>query len=97
MSQAVRSERVPQRHRGTEKALGYWSNGVAMKVKVNGKTEDIAADLTLHQLLLALNLNPSQPGIAVALNREVVPRKRWTETKVLEDSEIEVIRAVQGG
>jgi sulfur carrier protein len=68
-----------------------------MNVKINGETREVRANLTLRQLLLELNINPSQPGIAVAINREVVPRKQWQETKVQPESEIEIIRAVQGG
>jgi sulfur carrier protein len=44
-----------------------------------------------------LQINPSQPGVAIALNQEVIPRKRWSETEIPSESEVEIIRAVQGG
>ena len=68
-----------------------------MDIRINGEAKTVQAGLNLYQLLLDLQVNPSRPGIAVSLNREVVPRKLWQETAVEPDSEIEIIRAVQGG
>ncbi len=68
-----------------------------MNIKVNGEAEEVSPGLTLQQLLLDLDINPSRPGIAVAVNQEVVPRTEWEETEIQPDSEIEIIRAAQGG
>ncbi len=68
-----------------------------MNVRVNGEIKTIQPGLTLYQLLLDLQIHPSQPGIAIALNQEVIPRKRWPETEIPSESEVEIIRAVQGG
>ncbi len=68
-----------------------------MKIEVNGKAKEISPGLTLHQLLLDLEIDPSRPGIAVAINGEVVFRKQWAEMEIQPDSEIEIIRAAQGG
>jgi thiamine biosynthesis protein ThiS len=68
-----------------------------MKIQVNGETKEVPPGLTLHQLLLKLAIDPSRPGIAVAICREVVLRKQWEETEIQPDSEIEIIRAAQGG
>ena len=68
-----------------------------MNIKVNGEIKTIQPGLTLYQLLLDLQIHPSQPGIAIALNQEVIPRKRWPETELPSESEVEIIRAVQGG
>ena len=68
-----------------------------MDIRINGEAKTVQAGLSLYQLLRDLQVNPSRPGIAVSLNREVVPRKLWQETEVQPDSEIEIIRAVQGG
>jgi sulfur carrier protein len=68
-----------------------------MDIRINGEAKTVQAGLSLYQLLRDLQVNPSRPGIAVSLNREVVPRKLWQETEVEPDSEIEIIRAVQGG
>ena len=68
-----------------------------MDIKVNGETKEVSPGLTLHQLLLDLEIDPSRPGIAVAINQEVIPRTQWDETEIQPDSEIEIIRAAQGG
>ncbi len=68
-----------------------------MNIQVNGEVKEVPPGLTLHQLLLELEIDPSRPGIAIALDREVVLRKRWGETEIQPESEVEIIRATQGG
>ena len=68
-----------------------------MNIKVNGETKEVSTGLTLHHLLLDLGMDPSRPGIAVAIDQEVVPRTQWEETEIQPESEIEIIRAAQGG
>ena len=68
-----------------------------MNIKVNGETKEVSPGLTLHQLLLDLEIDPSRPGIAVAIGQEVVLRSQWAETEIQQESEIEIIRAAQGG
>jgi len=68
-----------------------------MNITVNGEVKTVQPGLNLYQLLLDLQIDPSRPGIAIALKREVVPRKRWKETEIPSESEVEIIRAVQGG
>jgi len=68
-----------------------------MNIKVNGEIKEVSPGLTLHQLLLDLEIDPSRPGIAVAIDQEVIPRTQWQETEIQPDSEIEIIRAAQGG
>ncbi len=68
-----------------------------MNIKVNGETKEVSPGLTLHQLLLDLEIDPSRPGIAVAIDQEVIPRTQWEEIEIRPDSEIEIIRAAQGG
>ena len=68
-----------------------------MTIKVNGEAKEVSSGLTLHQLLLDLDIDPSRPGIAVAVDQEVVSRTQWLETVIPAESEIEIIRAAQGG
>ncbi|RKU10521.1 thiamine biosynthesis protein ThiS [Candidatus Poribacteria bacterium] len=68
-----------------------------MKIRVNGKNKEVRLNLNICELLIDLELNPNQSGIAVAVDREVIPKTAWKETELLENSEIEIIRAVQGG
>ena len=68
-----------------------------MNIKVNGETKEVPPGLTLYQLLLDLEIAPARPGIAVAIDQEVIPRTQWEEVEIQPDSEIEIIRAAQGG
>ena len=68
-----------------------------MKIRVNGETKEVRLNINIHDLLIALELNPIQAGIAVAVNREVIPKTTWQATELCENSEVEIIRAVQGG
>jgi sulfur carrier protein len=48
-------------------------------------------------LLAALGHPPGGPGIAVAVNGEVVPRGAWSTTGLDDNDRIEVLGASQGG
>ena len=68
-----------------------------MKIHVNGEETEVRPNLNVYDLLTALELNPTQAGIAVAVDREVIPKTKWQVTELRENSEVEIIRAVQGG
>jgi len=68
-----------------------------MKIHVNGEEKTVRPNLNIHDLLIVLELNPTQSGIAVAVDREVIPKTAWQTTELSENSEVEIIRAVQGG
>lgn len=68
-----------------------------MKISVNGVEKTVDPNLNVYDLLIALEFNPMQPGIAVAVNREVVPKTQWQTTELRANSDVEIIRAVQGG
>ena len=68
-----------------------------MKIRVNGKEKTVSPNLNVHDLLIALELDPVQSGIAVAVDREVIPKTEWLAVELRENSEVEIIRAIQGG
>ena len=68
-----------------------------MKIRINGEAKEVRLNINIHDLLIALELNPTQAGIAVAVDREVIPKAKWQATELRENSEVEIIRAVQGG
>ncbi|MBK8232569.1 MAG: sulfur carrier protein ThiS [Candidatus Eisenbacteria bacterium] len=68
-----------------------------MKLKVNGNETELRAVESLADLLRALELDPERPGIAVALNDRVIPRRDLGATRVNDGDRVEVIHAVQGG
>jgi sulfur carrier protein len=65
-------------------------------IRVNGDDEPLAA-ATVAALLEAKAIDPSQRGIAVALNGAVVPRAAWPQTTLNPGDRIEIVRARQGG
>ncbi len=68
-----------------------------MKIHVNGEQKKVRPNLNVYELLATLELNPTQAGIAVAVDREVIPKTKWQATELREGSDVEIIRAVQGG
>ena len=68
-----------------------------MKIRVNGEATEVCLNSNVYDLLIALELDPGQAGIAVAVDREVIPKAAWQATKLRENSDVEIIRAVQGG
>ena len=68
-----------------------------MKIHVNGEEKTVRSTLNVHDLLITLDLDPTQSGMAVAVDQEVIPQTAWQATELREDSKVEIIRAVQGG
>ncbi len=68
-----------------------------MNIRVNGEEKTVSLNLNVHDLLIALEMDPMQAGIAVAVDREVIPKTEWQAAELRENSEVEIIRAVQGG
>ena len=62
-----------------------------MIVVVNGEAREVAAYCTVRTLA------PPQRGVAVAVNREIVPRSRWGEALLAEGDRVEILEAAQGG
>jgi sulfur carrier protein len=65
-----------------------------MRVTVNGESREIAAD-SITALLSELEYEGTH--FAIALNYDVVPKGRWTETTLKSGDEIEIITPRQGG
>ena len=68
-----------------------------MHIRVNGEDKKVRDNLNIYDLLIHLELMPGQSGTAVAVDREVIPKTEWQAIELREGSEVEIIRAVQGG
>ena len=68
-----------------------------MTVIVNGQPAQVDPGQTVAGLLTRLGHPPGGPGIAVALNGEVVPRGAWATTGLGDNDRLEVLGASQGG
>ena len=69
----------------------------ALPTLLNGEAITLEASVQLPALLQAHNIDPLQVGIAVAVNRKLVPRAKWDETQVKPGDAVEVVHARQGG
>ena len=67
-----------------------------VEVRVNGAARPLRHGL-LAELLAELGYSAGQPGIAVAVNGEVVPRARWSDRPLRAGDDVEIVGAVQGG
>jgi sulfur carrier protein len=66
-----------------------------VNVILNGEHTAVPEGATLATAIAGLDL-PAR-GIAVAMDREVVPRGQWDSTPLVEGARVEVVHAVQGG
>lgn len=66
-----------------------------MEIKVNGEKKIVAGGTTLQALLDGLSIVPQ--GIAVEVNREIVPKRLWGVAALNEGDSVEIVRMVGGG
>lgn len=66
-----------------------------MNVHVNGEPTQFATSPTVEEVLGVADL--PRADVAVAVNGSVVPRSKWTTTRVESDAVVEVVTAMQGG
>ncbi|MEC7239871.1 MAG: sulfur carrier protein ThiS [Myxococcota bacterium] len=66
-----------------------------MQILLNGEQREVESEITLAALLQLLDLPGA--GVALALNRQVVPRDQWPVLRLTEGDRVEIVRAVGGG
>ncbi|HUA16601.1 MAG TPA: sulfur carrier protein ThiS [Verrucomicrobiae bacterium] len=68
-----------------------------MKLRINGddKTFDHSSPFTLATLVELLGMKADR--VAVELNRDIVPRDRWSETQLSDGDQLEIVHFVGGG
>lgn len=64
-----------------------------MIIRFNGTDREIDAATTIADLL---GPSPAR-GVAVAVNKHVVPRSRHTDTTLADGDVVDIVTAVQGG
>jgi sulfur carrier protein len=64
---------------------------------VNGERAEARAGETPATVLRELGLTVTAPGVAIAVNGEVVPRADWETFALPEEARVEVLTAMQGG
>jgi len=69
-----------------------------VKVQVNGKPREVDDGATVQDLIRDLGLaDRARSGLAVAVDRRVVPRSEYERTVLGDGDEVEILRAVGGG
>ena len=66
-----------------------------MQVVVNGEQRDLPDAISVSDLLQSLSLEPRR--VAVELNKQIVPRARYIETRLGENDDLEIVTLVGGG
>ena len=68
-----------------------------MRIELNGEPRELADGATLADAVRESGADPTDRGVAVALDGEVVPRGEWEATPLREGGKVEVLAAIQGG
>ncbi len=68
-----------------------------MRVVVNGTERTVPGGATLADVADELGVAPGEPGVAAAIDGDVVPRAGWRSLPLAEGARIEVVRAAAGG
>ena len=66
-----------------------------MKLQINGEARDFTSPLSLTSLIEQLGMK--QDRVAIELNRNIVPREQWAETRLGEGDRLEIVQFVGGG
>jgi sulfur carrier protein len=68
-----------------------------MHISLNGTERTVADGTFIGDLIVELTGESDPKGIAVALDRGVVPRSEWGTTVVCSGSVLEIVTATAGG
>jgi len=66
-----------------------------MEVVINGEPREVPPQINLQDLLRLLELKEDR--VAVELNRGIVQRHRWPETRLRDQDRLEIVQFVGGG
>lgn len=66
-------------------------------LSINGEPVRVAAGSTIADLVTRLTEEVDPKGVAVAVDRCVVPRSEWASTPARDGSLVEIVSAAAGG
>jgi len=66
-----------------------------LDIELNGEAYRLPAGQTLGDLVLALNVGGQ--ALALAVNRQVVPRQQWNDRLLQQQDRVDIVRAIGGG
>jgi sulfur carrier protein len=68
-----------------------------VNVQLNGEWHELTDGATVADAVALLGVPLDARGVAVAIDREVVPRGAWAETALAPGVRVEILTAIQGG
>ena len=66
-----------------------------MNIFINGKVSEVKKNINIQDILRMNNINDE--NIVVEINKTVISKKYWHDTRIEENDKIEIITAVGGG
>ncbi|OWW19316.1 sulfur carrier protein ThiS [Noviherbaspirillum denitrificans] len=66
-----------------------------MDIELNGAPHPVTDNLNVQDLIASLDL--ANKSLAVAINREVVPRSQWAERVLQPSDRVDIVKAIGGG
>ncbi|MDB5775935.1 MAG: thiS [Herbaspirillum sp.] len=66
-----------------------------VQIELNGAPHSVADPHSLQDLVAALQI--ANQAVAVAVNRQVVPRQNWAQRLLQAGDRVDVVRAIGGG
>ncbi len=66
-----------------------------MNIFINGKVSEVKKNINIQDILRMNNI--SNENIVVEINKTVISKKYWHDTRIEENDKIEIITAVGGG
>ena len=67
-----------------------------IEIFLNSKKTSVKENQSLYDIILSLP-NIQINYIAVAVNRNIIPQKKWKELFIKENDIIDIVEAIQGG
>lgn len=71
-------------------------NSGALEITVNGERRNVDAK-TVAALIEGEGFDPGRPGLAVAINGMVVPRREWDSRTLAAGDAVEIVKPFSGG
>lgn len=71
------------------------SSNDTISIVVNGDLRNVAAGLTVAQMLESLGIHAGR--VAIECNLQILPRAQWNRTKVAAGDRYEIVQFVGGG
>ena len=66
-----------------------------ISIELNGEVRKVSDSDSVQDLIDALSL--TNQALAIAVNREVVPRAKWREHRFAVGDKVDIVRAIGGG